>query len=753
VRNCRSKIVFVVTAAIGLAACSPIQRAARHEHKGRQLFAKKDYARAALEFKTAAQLTPRNAELWYQLGLTCLSLNDVACAVGSLRQATEINANHLDAQLKLAAIYAASGQQGLLVEGEKRIRQVLDRSPGNAQAWQTFGIIEIRLNKAQEASVALEGALRKLPGNVTVSAALARAKYAAGDSGGAGQVLQQAVKTNPKSAEAALALAQFEMASGSREQASAEFQRVLELDGKNATALAALAELARKGGQIPEAERLYQRLAAAGPQYKLAYARFLLSQRKLQTAAGELERLARENPADREIRGTLVATYVELGRTGEAERVVDNALAHNPLDMDALLERGELRLRAGRLTEAEHDFSGVIGYERRSANAHYDLSMVWYRRGDARLQRNELTQALEINPNLLAARIALAQNFLASGHPQSALDLMESAPEPQKRTPGAIVARSSALVALGQREEARKSIEQALRVSSAPELLLAEAQMDAESKDYAKARMALAKLLKQSPDNEEALNLLAETYASEGHAQGALNALAPYASQTWRAKEVLGTWLIRSGKTAEGRTVLESAAGAGPQAYEAKIRLAQLDIQETKPQAARKDMEAVVRAHPDSVLARLILAHAAQMTGDSRTAVEQYRSVVDLNKNNLEALNNLAYLLARQKSNEAMTYAQEALAIAPRRATVLETAAFAFYQKGMYKEAITNLEKAEATEPTPRRQYHLAIAYFAAGDFEKGRPILNIALAEDPQLAKTEHDWQLPDSEATNQDH
>ncbi len=708
--------------------------------------ARKDYARAALEFKTAAQLTPRNPEIWYRLGLSCLQLNDAACAAQSLRNATDIDANQVDAQLKLATLYAASGQHELLVEGEKRIRRVLDLSPGNALAWQTFGILEIRLNKAQQASGALEAALRKLQGNAAVSVALARAKYAAGDVAGAGQVLQQAVRANPNSADAALAMAQFDNGAGAREVALAEFRRVLTLDGKNEAALAMLAAAARKGGRIAEAASLYRRLTASGPQYKTVYVKFLVEQGKLEPALSELQKIARANPTDREIRGMLVATYIQLGRTADAEGIVDNALRKNPRDVDALLQRGELRLKAGRLTDAEHDFSEVTGYEPRSANAHYDLSMVWYGRGDAILQRNELTQTLEINPNLLAARLALAQNLLASGNPQGALDVMDSVPEAQKAMPGTIMARNSALLGLGRREEARKSIEAALRVFSTPGLLLQKAQIDEESKDHAAARAIAVGLLKQSPDNEAALNLLAQSYASEGRTQAALDALQPYATQSWQAREVLGLWMIRSGRSSEARAALESAATASPDAYDARIRLAQLDIQEGKPQAAQEQTEAVLAGHPESMLARLVLAHAAEVTGDSRTAVQQYRSVLDVNKSNLEALNNLAFLLAREKSNEATVYAQEALAIAPGRAAVLETAAFAFYQKGMYTQAIADLKKAEAAEPTARREYHLAIAYFAAGDFGKGQPILNSALAHDPQLARTERDWQIPDS-------
>ena len=640
--------LLVAIAALALAGCSHTQRAAHHEQKGKQLFAKKDYASAVLEFKTAAQLTPRNPELWFQTGLTCLQLKDAACAAQAFRNATEVDPNRIDAQIQLAKLYAGSGQQEWLLDGEKRIGRVLDVSPGNALAWQTFAAIEIRLKKAKEAAGALETAARNLPGNVTVSVALAKARYASGDIAGAGQVLQQAAQGNPKSLEAALALAQFELATGSQDQAEIELRDALQIDAKNAGALVMLAASAQQRGRTAEAESLYRQLAAADPQYKAVYANFLLREGKLEAALAELERLARENPTDREIRGTLVATYIQLGRTAEAERIIESALKSNPHDADALLQRGELRLRAGQLADAERDLLEVIRFEPRSANAYYDLSVVEYRRANLTMQRDDLARALEINPNLIQARIALAQNFLASANPQSALDLMDAAPEAQKAALGSVVTRNSALLASGRRDEARKSIEQALRNSSAPELVLQKAQ---------------------------------------------------------------------------------------------------LDLQEGKPQNARNDMEKLIREHPKSVPARLVLAHAAEMAGDSRTEVQQYRSVLKLDKNNLEALNNLAYLLAREKSSDATVYAERALAVAPDRAPVLDTAAFAFYRNGMYRQAIENLEKAEATEPTPRRQYHLAIASLAIGDSEKGRSLLDTALKREPGLMNSERDWLIPISD------
>src|SRR5215475_12537374 len=65
----RSITAFVVAAMLACAGCwrSPLQREARFLELGKKLLAKRDYARANLEFRNAIQIMPRDAEAYYQL--------------------------------------------------------------------------------------------------------------------------------------------------------------------------------------------------------------------------------------------------------------------------------------------------------------------------------------------------------------------------------------------------------------------------------------------------------------------------------------------------------------------------------------------------------------------------------------------------------------------------------------------------------------------------------------------------------------
>src|SRR6266581_2289503 len=76
--------------------------------RGAIQLARKDYSRAILEFRNAAQAMPNDAEPYFQLGVAYLGAGGGAEAVGALRRAAEINPNHAGAQLRLAEIMALS---------------------------------------------------------------------------------------------------------------------------------------------------------------------------------------------------------------------------------------------------------------------------------------------------------------------------------------------------------------------------------------------------------------------------------------------------------------------------------------------------------------------------------------------------------------------------------------------------------------------------------------------------------------------
>src|SRR5580658_8078713 len=78
------------------AACtrSPEAKSAKFMAEGKRLLEKKDPARAILQFRSAAQATPKDPEVYYQLGLASLAAGDLRQGVAALRRTLELNPKH-----------------------------------------------------------------------------------------------------------------------------------------------------------------------------------------------------------------------------------------------------------------------------------------------------------------------------------------------------------------------------------------------------------------------------------------------------------------------------------------------------------------------------------------------------------------------------------------------------------------------------------------------------------------------------------
>ena len=736
-------LVLIALGGLGTIGCarSPQAKEARFMSRGKEAMKKKDYSRASLEFLNAVKVMPKDAEAYYQLGLAYLAAHNPQ-GIAALRKATELNPKHVDAQLRLSALLAGSANRRIVEDAQKRLNELLALEPQNVDILDVLALTKLRLGRPEEATEELEQALQKFPAHLQSSVALAKLKLAQKDLAGAEQVLQNAVKAGSQSAEAALALGRFYLASGKLEQGQAEVRRALQIDPKNGPALLTTAQIQFTSGHADEADRTFQQISQLPDKnYKPMHAAFLFRTGKLEAAIAEFEKLANEAPDDRAARTRLVAAYSAAGKTGDAERVLKAALQKNPKDTQALLQRSQLYLVSGKYAQAEDDLRQVLHFQTDSASAHYYLSRVYRASGASLNQRQELTEALRLNRNLLSARVELARLLIASKGAGAALEVMNETPDAQRKTIPAMVARNWALLASDNKTEARQGINAGLALAKAPELLLQDAVLKLAEKELAGARVSIDEALKLQLDYVPAWELLGQTYAAQKQPEKAVERLQQAALQRPQSGALhllLGRWLMNVGKSAEARTAFEAAKKAAPQSAAADMALARLDVIQGTMDPAREHLAVVMAAQPQNTAARLLLGEIAERTGDRTGAIAQYRAVLAIDHNSTQALNNLAYVLSKDDPDEALKYAQQAGELAPDSPAVQDTLGWAYYRKGNYEGAIRYLKKAVEKEGTPRRKYHLGMAYLKAGNQDLGQRMLTAALAADPTLATTQ---------------
>jgi Tfp pilus assembly protein PilF len=157
--------------------------------------------------------------------------------------------------------------------------------------------------------------------------------------------------------------------------------------------------------------------------------------------------------------------------------------------------------------------------------------------------------------------------------------------------------------------------------------------------------------------------------------------------------------------------------------------------------AARQRLLWFVAAYPKNIAPLLMLGEVAGEMGDQEEALRRYRAALALDGSNVVALNNVAYTLASSQPDEALKYARQASELAPDNAMVHDTLGWVYYKKMIYGTAVTFLEKAVAEEPTPKRQFHLAVCYLKQGQRAVGEKTLQLALRQDPNLPVSEKGW------------
>jgi tetratricopeptide (TPR) repeat protein len=746
----KRRILFVGVVILVFCGCSqsPQVREARYLEKGKKEFQRKNYAVAILQLKNAIQAQPRDAEPYYQLGLAYLASNDFNTAAAYFQKASELNPKHTEAQLKLAELMSTSRSKEVVEQAQKRTQDVLTVLPDDIEALNVLAITELRLGKPESAEAHLEQALRKSPSDLKSSIALAQARLARKDVAGAEEALQQAAAQAPKSPAPRVHLGGFYLALGRTAEAEQQFRQALAIDPKHGPALLALGSMQVRAGQTDQAEQIYRQVAALPEkQYKPIHALFLFQSGKRDQAVAEFEKLAAADPSDRNLRTDLVRAYLAVNRVGDAEKVLTAALKKNGLDVDALLQRSRIYLSSGKYTEAQYDLNQVLHFRSNSAEAHYLLSKVSRAREDTAIQQEELGQVLKLDPGFLDARIDLAQLLLRNRGAQSALQLLDQAPQDQRRRVPVVVQRNWALLLLGQNAEARKGIDQVLSAGKVPEALLQDAALKLEQKDYAGARASAEAALSQKPEDARALSVLVQAYAAQnqlpiGLQKAREHALRQPASAS--VQQFLGQLLLANGDRAGARKAFEAARAARPDLVTADLALAEMDTTDGKRDEARKRLSTVVSSHPGSIPGRILFAHLEVTEGKTAAAIEQLRKAVASDERNALALNNLAYLLAESKQpDEALKYAQQAKEIAPDSPAVDDTLGWTYFQKGMYTLAVTHLESATAKEGTAVQKYHLAMAYQKAGDPKRARQVLEAALKMDPNLPEAQAARQL----------
>jgi tetratricopeptide (TPR) repeat protein len=410
--------------------------------------------------------------------------------------------------------------------------------------------------------------------------------------------------------------------------------------------------------------------------------------------------------------------------------IVDRVLAEQPEFPEANFVRAKIELADQDFEAAKASLESVLLARPGWAKARFVLGSVLAATNELSRARVELARAVEIDPQLFAAKKLLAKLHSQLGEDEFAIEqgreyLVENSDDSEVRI---IVGQS--LIRVGRPEEAYLEVEKIPEDQRDAAAYFALGRLDLAAGRTELGTERLRKADELAPGNPQVLRTLLaidrtndDLDASVARIERAV-AANPEASEIAEIDaEVKGL----KGDLEGARASLERAIELDSRNVSAQLTLANLEAHAGNVEAAISVMERAAAAAPESPDLQYRLALIYENNGRRADAIDAYEKSISLNGDLAMAKNNLAYLLAESGGDldRALELAQQAKEQLPDDASAADTLGWILVKRGVPSAAIGYLEEAAERFPTDAFEVqgivrnHLAEAYELNKEAEK----------------------------------
>jgi len=727
--------LIVGLSALVLAACSrdPNVRKQRYFESGQKYFAQGKYREAAIQFQNAIQVDSRFAAAHYQLAKTYLQLRDDGHAYLETQRTLDLEPDnyqaHADMANMLATNYTTSSDPGDLTGAKEHTDLLREKRPNDPDTHLAVANFLSAQKKYPEATREIQKAIRLDPNYGDGYLALALVQTRAGDFDGAEANYKKAIDLKATAANPRMALAEFYRFRGRNGEAEQETERVISSDPKDLNARASMATLYIAEGKKKEAEALLTQVKrdfSDNPDGYRMLGDYYFEQGNIDRALAEYASLHNAHPKDLVVSKHYIQLLLLMNRVDEADKLNEALLSSKVKDDEALVFRGAVQLRRGKVNDAVQTLQSVVVKNPNLAVAHYQLGLALSKQGELNRAAGEWQQAVRLQPMMTDAYRALAAVSLRKG---DMAGLAQYASEIIRREPASTdgyAFRAGSLMAQGRLPEAEADARKAIEV--APESPVGYAEMG--SLNFAEQKLPAAEnwyeqALGHDPNSLDALEGLTNLYLSQKQPDKAIariNAQIERTPSNSAFYYVLGVAENSKGDLPAAETALKKSVELNKNDADAIVKLGQVQAAMGNPDQALATWSQGARENPQE--AAFYIASAGVYVGkrDLERATSAYEMALKLRPEDPGVANNLAYALLETNGDldRALELAQSARRGMPDSPEVADTLGLALYRKGVYESAIGMFEEAiklaakNKQGENPTYHYQLAMAYTKA---------------------------------------
>jgi len=742
--------------------------------RGQEFLAERDYAKARIEFRNALQIDPTDASARTLLGESAEALGNFEEAVNAYRAALDLDPGQIRARARLGRMMVFGGVPEQALE---LVAPGLEQNPRSADLLGVRATARLQQGDVEAARQDAVAALAVQAGHSDATALLATLLWREDKRDEALALLDRTLEASPDDAVLRQIYAQLLLTAGKPEQAAAQLKEVVRLEPENQAHRYRLAQLYASQKMTDAAIETLRDAVKAKPgdvDAKLALANLLAAQRSFEDAERELLAFVKAAPKDLDLRlgvgrfyeangrlepaelayrevveaagdrasgltarTRIASLMIRGGQLDEATALLEDVLARNPSDADALVMRAQIAIQRGDTDAAVVDLRAALRDQPTNVLLIAQLAQAYIRSGNLTLAEQTLRQAVQANPRDAMTRLALAQFLVNKGEPDKARPVLEQLVKDDPNNLEALEGLARLLLLAGDPAAALQAATtlQALQPKSMTGYLLAGAAQQALGRGD-DARSSYEAGLAASPEALEPLVALSQMDVAAGGSARALARIdARLAEQPKDAAlhNLRGDLLLAMKRPADALASFEAAIKGQPSWPQPHRGQAAALVASGQAERAIETLKGALDATGESADIALELAGLYSLQARHDDAIAVYERMLAKNADDAVAANNLAMLLVTHRSDEASLERAGQLAerfAASDNPAFLDTYGWVLYKRGRYAEAIVPLEKAVAKVPESQElSYHLGMAQLRAGRSADARKTLEVAVA------------------------
>ena len=520
---------------------------------------------------------------------------ELSAAVIVLKNAAEAVPDHAETRYELASVYLDTGDG---VSAEKEVRMALKHGYRGDLALPLLGKA-LQMQGQFQKVIDETAAEARVKERVDLQSVRADALLALGKHADARRIYENVLATQPKFTPALIGLGRVAVLARDVDTAVSYADQALAAEPRNTDALLFKGDLLRARNEPDKALAAYDQVVTIAPQHRSAY----IEKAYLKTAMGKFVSAQSDLELARKLApGSVLVSYTQAlldfsqGKYASAQEAMHNVLRVAPEHMPSVLLAGAISLNLGSLHQAEHHLR------------HY----------------------LEKNPDNLYARKLLASTLLRSGHTPDALSVLAPAlSDPRQDVQVLALAGESYMqardfgkaTALFEKASALEPKAARLRTS------LALSRLGTGDEAQAISDLQLAATLDvKSPQAGIALVRTELGLQRVDKAYAAVVALETAQPDNAAVQDLKGLVYVGKQDLVQARASFRKSLALQSSYFPAAANLAQLDLRDKKPEAARQQLLAFLdknKANSDAMTALASLAAGEGKKDDATKWLEQ----------------------------------------------------------------------------------------------------------------------------------